>query len=68
MTVSDIVSVQVEGVMYWSPGKTDAEAPSKQEELRGPSMGRVSGNGKDETKDQDCGCLEVFVGGNKLIV
>lgn len=54
--------------MYWSPGKTDAEAPRKQEELRRPSMGRVSGNGRDETKDQDCGCLEVFVGGNKLIV
>lgn len=61
MTVSDIVSVQVEGIIYWSPGKRDAEAPWKQEELRGPSTGRVAGNGRDEAKDQDCGCLEVFV-------
>lgn len=46
----------------------DADAPRKEEELRGPSMGRVAGNGRDEAKDQDRGCLKVFVGGNKLIV
>lgn len=67
----DIGSLQIEGMVYCSPKKKGEKIkvpPRNQEELSGPRMERVTRNVRDEAKEEDCECLDVFVEQNKIIV